>query len=881
MTTLHRILRNSVLPALALIAILCICATITCREAQATPCSTQSVLVTRVSSPIFYFDPGLTPKLSSGYVGYRITNNSGSAIEELWAAIDNFSGTVISRAPYENGVSHVGPLGVGQSTVVYFYLSANRQTATPQTHDVVLYYGSPERSPVVCEQTFSLTTYDTISANPNKVFGVSISPTTPEVGGLLTITVQGNTGQVGSAGIFAFTPAVLSSWRADAFELSSVRMTLTGSENRTVQDTLFLSGIKQGPSNYVQTYTFRVKGNPSTSTKIYPANYISSGNEIKHTDTSSFGGLPSIPSPENKVILSSFTTSPATPVCLPSGGGSLSLNLTITNAGTVPARLDDIEVSLPVSPTVPPYEVGSSVYNGQSIGDPILDGSMLGWYRVFDIPAASSRTLSFTVTLPAAAGAYNFSAVGHIDDQQIDSTLTQTTSAPAVTTACVGVPPTATPTPTAVPSPPATDPDEDNDGMTDNTEGSSDPDGDGKPNDQDLDSDGDGIPDIIEAGGEDEDKDGHPDSPVDTDNDGIPNEFDPDNGGSPLNPPDSDGDGKPDFSDRDSDGDGIPDVIEAGGEDDDGDGLLDPTEDNDGDGLDDSVDPDQGGDPLPIPDTDGDGTPDYDDGDSDGDGIPDIFEGQADGDQTPPSTDDSDGDGIDDAFDPDSGGDPVNPNDTDSDGVPDYRDTDSDNDGRSDTDEAFDKDGDGDADNVPSGNDSDKDGIDDSFESIDMPSEIDPDQRGAVWEQACSVRSLSRKLRSTRSAITALYRRVSLFAGRSRQCGGPALAVEVASAKSTYDLIMERLGLEFGGDTYRCPENLCFTSSTTRGKRSINKLIVRLTNQAVFAKKQAIVSCKTPKHPPGFRDNRMQTDDYRLQAARALRDLPNTMTRCP
>lgn len=880
MITLLRTLRSSALTAFALIALLCTFATVTCQEAHATPCSTRSVSVTRISSPIFYFDPSLTPKLSSGYVGYRISNDSGAAIDDLWVAVDNFKGAVISPAPYENGVSHVGPLGAGQSTVVFFYLSATRQTSTPQNHDVVVYDGSPELTTAVCDQTFSLTTYDTISANPNKVFGVSISPAVPEVGGLFTITVRGNTGQVGSAGIFAFTPAVLSSWRADAFELSSVRMTLTGSENRTVQDTLFLSKINQGPSDYVQTYVFRVKGNPSTSTKIYPANYISSGNEVKHTDTSSFGGLPSIPSPENKVSLSSFVTSPTTPTCvLP--GGTLSLSLTITNAGTVPARLDDIQVSLPLSPALPTYETGSSVYNGQSIGDPLVSGTTMSWYRVFDIPAGSSRTLTFTVTLPATTGAYNFSAVGHIDDQQIDSTLTQTEPAPAVTAACVGVPPTATPTPTPTPSPPANDPDEDNDGISDNTEGTTDPDGDGKPNDRDLDSDGDGIPDIIEGGGEDQDKDGHPDSPLDTDNDGIPDEFDPDNGGTPLNPPDSDGDGTPDFTDRDSDGDGIPDVIEAGGEDDDGDGLLDPTDDNDGDGLDDSVDPDQGGDPLPIPDTDGDGTPDYDDGDSDGDGIPDSLEDPTDEDYTPPSNNDSDGDGIDDTFDPDSGGDPLSPTDTDSDSTPDYRDTDSDDDGKSDTDEAFDQDGDGSTDIVPSGNDSDKDGVDDAFEQIDTPSEIDPDRRSEVWEDSCSPTILSRKLRSSRSAITALHRRVGLFAGKSRRCGGSGLTVEVAAAKSTYDLIMERLALEFGGDSYRCPANLCFTSSTTRGKRSINKLITRLTNQAAFAKKQAIASCKTPAHPPGFIDNRMRTEDYRLQAAKALRDLPSTMTRCP
>jgi hypothetical protein len=180
MTTFPSILRSLISRAFMLIVTLCALTAVTCYQAHATPCNPRSLSVTRVSSPIFYFDPGLTPKLSSGYVGYRITNNSGSAIEDLWAVIDNFSGTVIARAPYENGVSHVGPLGAGKSTIVFFYLSANRQTSTPQAHEVVLYDGPPELSTPVCDQTFTLTTYDTISANPNKVFGVSISPATPE-----------------------------------------------------------------------------------------------------------------------------------------------------------------------------------------------------------------------------------------------------------------------------------------------------------------------------------------------------------------------------------------------------------------------------------------------------------------------------------------------------------------------------------------------------------------------------------------------------------------------------------------------------------------------------------------------------------------------------
>ena len=83
-------------------------------------------------------------------------------------------------------------------------------------------------------------------------------------------------------------------------------------------------------------------------------------------------------------------------------------------------------------------------------------------------------------------------------------------------------------------------------------------------------------------------------------------------------------------------------------------------------------------------DTDGDGVYDYLDLDSDNDGISDNIEAQTTSGYTPPSGVDSDGDGLDDAYGP--GG--LTPVDTDGDGIADYIDTDSDNDGIDDVNEA-------------------------------------------------------------------------------------------------------------------------------------------------------------------------------------------------
>lgn len=146
----------------------------------------------------------------------------------------------------------------------------------------------------------------------------------------------------------------------------------------------------------------------------------------------------------------------------------------------------------------------------------------------------------------------------------------------------------------------------------------------------DIDDDDDGIPDTVESGGvdplDDDDMDGIPncrdtDYPgfTDTNIDGINDVFD------------NDLDAVINELDLDSDNDGIPDVVEAGGVDTNGDGKIDNYSDTDNDGFSQNADANNtgsaaSGNGLGLPDTDGDGVPNYFDLDSDNDGIPDVVE---------------------------------------------------------------------------------------------------------------------------------------------------------------------------------------------------------------------------------------------------------------
>nr|WP_288932431.1 PA14 domain-containing protein [uncultured Allomuricauda sp.] len=103
-------------------------------------------------------------------------------------------------------------------------------------------------------------------------------------------------------------------------------------------------------------------------------------------------------------------------------------------------------------------------------------------------------------------------------------------------------------------------------------------------------------------------------------------------------------------------------------------------------------------------DTDGDGIPNYQDLDSDGDGIPDNVEAQTSNGYTAPSGSDSDNDGLDNAY--ETGG--LSAVDTDGDGTPDFMDTDSDDDGTSDTNETT---------LTLSGSDNDNDGLDNTIDT--------------------------------------------------------------------------------------------------------------------------------------------------------------------
>ncbi len=210
------------------------------------------------------------------------------------------------------------------------------------------------------------------------------------------------------------------------------------------------------------------------------------------------------------------------------------------------------------------------------------------------------------------------------------------------------------------------------------------------------DTDGDGISDRFELSASgagpfaavDSDLDGVIDArDADSDNDGL---LDATESGGIAVPIDSDGDGIRDYRDLDSDGDGLPDLRENGGAafDADANGRIDAPVDADGDGLASVVDSNDGDANVrttltAIVNTDAVDVPDYLDSDSDNDGLFDVREAggnDANNDGTFDDVADVDGNGLVDLLEVVNGGAALVPADTDEDGRRDFQDDDDDGD---------------------------------------------------------------------------------------------------------------------------------------------------------------------------------------------------------
>ncbi|HJV66566.1 MAG TPA: hypothetical protein VJ550_12585 [Geomonas sp.] len=422
------------------------------------PAAAQAAIsITRTSGPQFYTDTSISsPGMPScGYVSFNVT--ASSAIADAWATIGSFTGGYLAPGGGESGVSHLGPMSAGQTKPVFFFLCSSYSTlniSPPQGLDITVYSGNPSAggTPAGSSTISTVINNNVIQANPNQVNVIISGPNPAQVGGLVTMTVDGDTGTVGcvnppsacsgsAGGPLEFSPATFSGWRADSFQMIGSNITLSGGSSGSWDNVLYLDSVPaSATSHYLATFYFRAMAPTGTTTTLSPVSYIASGTQMKHTTLSSGaytiqGGLQPVDSPQASVYLTKSGTA-----TLPAQGGRATYSVTATNSGQNAVSLDTFIDVLPAGAS---YVAGSSSFNGTSLPDPSISGSTLTWSSIFSIAGGNGTgKLVFQADLPATPGSYTDAVTARIGSTVIDSTVQLGDNVPATASTAVLMAPT-------------------------------------------------------------------------------------------------------------------------------------------------------------------------------------------------------------------------------------------------------------------------------------------------------------------------------------------------------------------------------------------------------------------------------------------------------
>ncbi len=359
---------------------------------------------------VLYIDTGVTPRIDGAYIGYRVTNKTGSNISGWWVALSNFTGGAVNLADVRDQYMQLPPIANNGTQTVYFLVKASISTKVAQTHTVKVFNGKPDVSASLqryaCDFSFTKVA-ETIKAAANKVTSVTVEGTAAS-GQLITVRVLGETGTVGAGSadvgkILWFSPSAFSNFPTSALRLESTTLRIYNSSNRQVSgankvwtyserllvtpsitpSTGIIAGSETAADSlstaqgnpdkrwYTNTYNFRVLGRTASSVTIQPIAQISSGTQIKHTDTAQAASKTSL----------DLTTVPT--------------NLSVTKTIVEPA--DKIYASascLSGTCNVVPYRIRLSASSGSVTVDEVVDTPASGVVYQSGSVAISSGTIS-------------------------------------------------------------------------------------------------------------------------------------------------------------------------------------------------------------------------------------------------------------------------------------------------------------------------------------------------------------------------------------------------------------------------------------------------------------------------------------------------------
>ncbi|MFM9095509.1 MAG: hypothetical protein ACKOQL_01450, partial [Actinomycetes bacterium] len=282
--------------------------------------NTNNLRITASHGKAFYIDSGVNPKIDAGYVGYQIYNSSGSTKTGLWLKLSAFTGGKVGLSNLDDQYMQIDDIPNSDTRTVYVLLKASGATTTEQSHLVEVFDKKPDLNGAVkqtsCRYAFA-SVKETIKANANKLGNnggsaqldpVGVSKSAVTLGETITVTVEGETGNIGSGASPDFdtiwlTPAGFSSWPTRALKLIKVDIKFDANNASWAANPQYIDQLIIPNANrldevdqgfYVARYTFKVIGNPGSSVAVSPVAQIASGTQMKHTDLSSLGATTSI-----------------------------------------------------------------------------------------------------------------------------------------------------------------------------------------------------------------------------------------------------------------------------------------------------------------------------------------------------------------------------------------------------------------------------------------------------------------------------------------------------------------------------------------------------------------------------------------------------------
>jgi len=389
---------------------------------------------------------------------YSISAVPSSTTFSFYKTASNVTSTAVSS----------GVRSVSLVKTAYFYLKATSATTTAQTHDIEVFDSKPDKSgssaQLTCRYSFTKI-QETIKAAANKVedigdttaTAITLSDSTPELGQVITLTVEGATGQVGNGSapdydMIWLTPAAIAEWPTRALRLESVSTTVDkdgkwswdggGSTNdqSTYTNQLFIpdaSGITGAQSEYKTIYTFRVIGRPTASVSAIPISQISSGTQVKHADTTGAGSTAtlSFTSFNTNYTLNKTVVNVASPSTTTIGGNAyvaVRYQLTATSTSSTETAVDEF-VDTPSSSAVfnTNFDVKlNDIYNttsgGVTIEDPITLASESGlsppplhFPGPFYLKSGTTAQITYEMWIPQSAGTYSNTAYISVGDLKV------------------------------------------------------------------------------------------------------------------------------------------------------------------------------------------------------------------------------------------------------------------------------------------------------------------------------------------------------------------------------------------------------------------------------------------------------------------------------